>query len=82
MKPTNHAHIESNVILSSRVNRRTSESSGRKANDKRQTTIALKTPSASAVKTLSFSIIDFPGAATVSFITVVIMRLSLLLHDR
>ena len=63
MKPTNHAHIESSVILSSRENSRApSASSGRNASASRQTTIELITPRARAVNTLSFSMIDFPGA--------------------
>ena len=63
MKPTNHPHIESNVILSSRENSRAlSDSSGKKASESRHTTIALITPRARAVNTLSFSMIDFPGA--------------------
>ena len=66
MNPTNHAIIESKVILSSRVNRRTSESGGKNWRAKRQTTNALIAPSANAVTMLRRSIIgvrDLPVAA-------------------
>ncbi|CAB5241249.1 unannotated protein [freshwater metagenome] len=60
MKPINHAIIESNVILSSRLkNNELSESAGRKASASRQTTNALIAPSASAVKRLSLSMRAF-----------------------